>query len=308
MTVLRQVIESASDATLKGRAINVFGDAAQGANDTAILDLNVGALVAGETFSLGDDVFEWADLSTAETATGSAAAAGTPNITLDVAPDRDFEVGEVFAVDVEYCKVTSYVAGSLLVGVERGYAGSTAAVQAADIILRQAVATPQVNGNILIPVDDGTQAEAETKTVTAVPALRPKYGARDQGTNAVEFDVAFSDAHPANSLVSANSNTLANFAGGSDSGAAVKSEFVHAVDAADASAGTIIVTLPFAPSFIDFKLFSTTGVKINETVDAAGVSEQNEPTAAIVGRVVTFTEDASHVFVDGEFLLISAYA
>lgn len=289
-----EVIRKTSDATLKGQAIAALGAVNQGTNDTALLDLNVGALVAGETFSLGDKRFEWVDLSTAETATGSAAAADTPNVTLNQAPDRDFVVGEIFAIDTEYCKVTSYVAGSLVVGVERGYAGSTAAVQSADIILRSAAAN--VNGNLLIPVDDGTQAEAETKTVTAVPALAPEYGARDAGTNAVEFDVAYAESHPANSIVSANSNTIANFAGGVDSLSQAKSEINHVVTAGEATAGVLEFTFPFVPTAFDVVAYdATTGV-----IQPAGT------VGTLTGRFLSVAEGAS-VWGAGDVVVVRAY-
>lgn len=269
----RAIAELTADNTLKGQLLNEFAGLNQGARDQATLDLNVGALVAGETFSLGDKRFEWVDLSTAETATGSAAAAGTPNITLNVAPDRDFEVGEIFAIDTEYCKVTSHVAGSLIVGVERGYAGSTAAIQAADIILRSAAAN--VNGNLLIPVDDGTQAEAETKTITAVPALAPEYGARDGGTNAVIFDAAYSDGPPANSIVSANANTLSNFSGGYDTADGAKASFL----VKGVTSTTFAVVLDATPVAAMATLFD----------DSAGLPLFTT-TAVIAGNVVTVTE------------------
>lgn len=304
MTVLRQVIESASDATLKGRAINAFGKATQGRPDVALLDLT-GSIVDLETFSLGDNVFELQDISTAETATGSAAAATTPNITLNVAPDRDFIVGEVFIIGTEFCKVTNYVAGSLLVGVERGYAGSTAAIQSAATILRSSAAAVANggSGNIIVPTVDLTQADAAAKVILAVPALRSEYGARAVGTNDVEFDVAFSDAQPANSEALAN-GTLANFAGGEDSATVETSEFVHVVDSTGPDQ---VVVLPFTARFIDYKLYTSAGVKINETVDVAGASVQNEPTAVISAKELTFTESAQQSFAVGQFLLIKAY-
>jgi len=163
MSVLRQVVASASDATLKGRLLNALATQEQGINDVALLDMS-GAVVDLETFSLGDNVFELQDISTAETATGSAAATDTNAITLNTAPDRDFIKGEVFIIDVEFCKVTSHVAGSLKVFVERGYAGSTAAVQSADIIQRSsAAAVATERGNIIVPLVDLTQADADLK-------------------------------------------------------------------------------------------------------------------------------------------------
>ena len=70
---LREVLRHTSDATLKGRVLTALGLQEQGVNDVALLDMS-GAVSDLETFSLGDNVFELQDISTAETATGSAAA------------------------------------------------------------------------------------------------------------------------------------------------------------------------------------------------------------------------------------------
>jgi hypothetical protein len=295
MSSVREVVSKTADATLKGRVLAAVGAANQGSNDVALLNLNVGALVAGETFSLGVSRFEWVDISTAETATGSAAAAGTPNITLNQAPDRDFVVGEVFAIDTEYCKVTSYVAGSLVVGVERGYAGSTAAIQSADVILRSAAAN--VNGNLLIPVNDGTQAEAAAKTITAVPALVPAYGARSGGANAVLFDVAYAESHPANSIVSANSNTLANFAGGEDTLSQAKGRNVRVLSAGDATAGSYVVVFPFTPA----------GFSIRQYEAASGAEGAAGTIGTLAGRQITVAEGAA-AWTAGDVVVLEAFA
>ena len=73
---MREVVQQTSDATLKGKVLARLAAGNQGFNDTAILDITVGDPVDGETFSLGSNVFEFNDVSTAETATGSAAGAG----------------------------------------------------------------------------------------------------------------------------------------------------------------------------------------------------------------------------------------
>jgi len=213
---------------------------------------------------------------------------------LNVAPDRDFIKGEVFIIDTEFCEVTSHVAGSLSVFVNRGYAGSTAAVQSADVIQRSsAAAVATERGNIIVPLVDLTQADADLKISLAVPALRPEYGARLVGTNDVEFDVAFSDAHPANSEAMANA-TLANFAGGSDAFGVNKT--VHLFKAVTSTAFVFVV--PGTPVAAAAYVFD----------DSAGLVITGDTTTAISGREITVTEGAAPVWEDGvDNVLVEVY-
>lgn len=290
MSTNAQIFDLAADNTRKGQMLQVLGDAVRGTNDTALLDLS-GVSVEAETFSLGDANFEMRVVATAETATGSAAAATTPNITLNVAPDRDFVVGEVFKIDTEYCQVTSHVAGSLIVGATRGYAGSTAAIQSADTILRSVAGSVPVTGNLIVPVDATDQAEAAAQIILAVPAIRPKYGAMATGTNDVLFDVAYSDAHPANAEDFTN-GTLANFAGGTDSGSVVKTTVL--VQGVNSTAFTLVCpNTPIAATVLQLD-------------DSAGAT-LTDNTAVITGNSVLVTEGAT-VWEDGvDSVLVDIY-
>ena len=218
MDTLRQVVEHTSDATMKGKLLGALAANFQGFDMSAAFDMT-GAVVNLETFFLGDTKFQFQDISTAETATGSAAAATTNVITLNVAPDRDFIPDEIFLIDTEFCKVTSHVAGSLSVFCERGYAGSTAAVQSADVIQRTAAggvtAANMALGYLVVPLVDLTQADADAKLVLAVPALSG-YGCIETGTNDIVFTAPYASGHPANAEACTNA-TLANFSGGNDS-------------------------------------------------------------------------------------------
>lgn len=285
----REKVRHTNDATMKGQLIADLAGNYQGVNDEALLNLT-GVAVEGEVFNLGASKFEYRVVATAETATGSAAAATTPNITLNVAPDRNFVVGEVFEIDQEYCQVTSYVDASLIVAVTRGYGGSTAAIQSADIILRSVSGSIPITGNLIIPLDATDQTETASQTILAVPALS-SYGAQATGTDDVLFDAPFSDAHPANSEGLTN-GTLAAFAGGIDS-ISVEST-THLFKAVTSTAFSFVA--PKTPVAVSALLLddSTGGVAITTL-------------AAFVGRTVTITE-GTPVWEDGvDNVLVTVY-
>jgi hypothetical protein len=295
---LREVVDQTSDATLKGRVLAALAAQSQGFDDSALLDLT-GVIVDLETFFLGNCQFQLQDISTAETATGSAAATDTNVITLNVAPDRDFRVGEVFKIDTEFCKVTSHVAGSLSVFVERGYAGSTAAVQSADAIERSsatAVADDNYYKNYLIvPTVDLTQADAAAKIILAVPAIRPEFGAVATGTNDVTFTAAYSDSHVDNAEAMGNA-TLANFAGGTDSfQAAQRCTYLHGPVGSETS------FVVYVPSHL-----TPVGVYIAQIDDSAD-AVITDNTYVIAGQRVTVTEGATAWEDSADYVYVEVY-
>lgn len=296
-TVLRQVVAHTSDATMKGRALAAMGAQNQGFDSNCLLNLT-GVITDLETFSLGDADFQLQDVSTAETATGSAAAVGTNAITLNVAPDRDFLVGEVFVIDAEYCKVTSHVAGSLSVFVERGYAGSTPAVQSADAIERSsaaAVADANYSKNLLIiPTADLTQADAAAKIILAVPAIRSEFGAVATGSDDVTFTAAYSDAFPDNAEAMGNA-TLANFSGGVDNFQTAKISYLYG------PVGSETAFVVYVPAGL-----TPVGVFISQIDDSGGVLVTDN-TYAISGQRVTVTEGATAWEDAADYVYVEVY-
>jgi hypothetical protein len=295
---MREVVAQTSDATLKGKLLAATAAQQQGFDATALLDMS-GVIVDLETFFLGNCQFQLQDISTAETATGSAAATDTNVITLNVAPDRDFRVGEVFQIDAEYCKVTSHVAGSLSVFVERGYAGSTAAVQSADTIQRSSVAAVAdanyYKNYLIVPTADLTQADAAAKIILAVPAIRPEFGAAASGTNDVMFTAAYSDAFVDNAEAMGNA-TLANFSGGSDSfQAAQRCTYLHGPVASETT-----VTL-YVPSHL-----TPVGVYIAQIDDSADAIITDN-TYVITGQKIVVTEGSTAWEDAADYVYIEVY-
>ena len=152
--------------TIKGGALHALKDSGNaGAYVHSVLSLT-GVVADGETFSLGDDTYE---LALVTTDSGQNTANGDFNNTSDFinVGITGASVGDVFRVESEFFVVIS--AGAQSAVVKRGFGGSAVVAHADALdIFTTAAAVPATAGNLVVPVSAAAAATADDQIVAAV--------------------------------------------------------------------------------------------------------------------------------------------
>lgn len=260
--------------TLKGLAIHALALAVQGSMSVSSLALT-GVGVSGDTFTLGEDIYELLQVNTdttVNTANGELNSTKTGVVEITLANQS---VGRVLRVEDEFLLVVR--ADSASCAVLRGFAGSTVAAHAdaVDIFGTAAAGTAGTK-----PVPFG--ATATNTTVAPLIALAVTYHAAgyyegvgggaallrkskldveavSAGSGVVMFLIA-GGGNPAPDVAETLTNgTITAFTAGSEVASLVKCEEVYTVTAGDVTAGTVRFGLPFAAKFATAQVYTAAG-------------------------------------------------
>lgn len=293
---LRQVFAQTSDATLKGRALSALAAGVKGAHQTAVLTLTGGNLADQDDFKVGVQAYEIHLINGAEAATLTVATDDGETVAFSASPTPALVKDEVFLAGTEFMKVTRVVS-STSYEVERGFAGSTAAVHAAATVKRRAQA-PSLGREV--PVTTVTSSTADAEVAKALNYWFDLDGSPVEavvGTTLVTLDRPYSEADPTNDDSGlSNGNTLSDFAGGADDGGFNKAEVKYTAVAADVTRGSIPFTVGFTPAGVEVKVFS-----------AAGAAKAWDGTFSISGRVVTVNNGGTTDWAATDVLFVTIY-